>query len=374
MEEFDQLIEVLKEEWEVFTLTNIFTVGLIVALLIFRKTIARWLAALLFGVTRKALKGVERDLFIKKLTKPLAFFLLIVVMYEGVASMTFTENFRVFFHIGGFLFDILTRVYQVLLIVAVARVVLAALDIVGLVLMERATQTETKQDDQIIQFGIEAVKIIFLILVLLFSVSNIFGMNISSLLAGLGIGGLALALAAKESLENLLGSFTIFLDRPFTVGDLVTVGGITGTVEKVGFRSTRIRTLEKSYVTVPNKKMVDAELDNLTLRTFRRVRSVIGLTYGTTIEQMQAVVTDIQKLVDEHNHTNQDGQVRFLEFGPSSLDIVVVYFIDTMDYSVFLDVKQEINFEIMRIVQRHGTDFAFPTTTVHLAANTETTE
>ena len=119
------------------------------------------------------------------------------------------------------------------------------------------------------------------------------GVNIIALTTGLGIGGIALAMASKESLENLLGSFTIFLDQPFTVGDTVTVGSITGTVEKVGFRSTRIRTFDKSIVTVPNKKMIDAELDNLGMRPVRRVKFNIGLTYETSIEQMKLIVADI---------------------------------------------------------------------------------
>ncbi len=191
-------------------------------------------------------------------------------------------------------------------------------------------------------------------------------MNVGSLVAGLGIGGLAIALAAKESLENLFGSFTIFFDKPFVVGDLVTIGGVSGTVEKVGFRSTRIRTLEKSYVTIPNKRMIDAELDNLSLRTFRRVKFDVGLVYGTSMSTIKSVVQKIQKYVDEHERTNQDGQVKFMEFGSSSLDVMVLYYIDTMDWGVFLDIKEEINYKIMEIVENEESDFAFPTQTLHL--------
>ena len=126
--------------------------------------------------------------------------------------------------------------------------------------------------------------VIFGVLIIL---GNIFGIEITALAAGLGIGGVAVALASKESLENLLGSFTIFFDQPFTVGDIVTVGNITGLVEKVGFRSTRIRTFDKSLVSVPNKKMVDADLDNLGKRDVRRVKFYLGLTYDTKIDQIK---------------------------------------------------------------------------------------
>jgi len=195
---------------------------------------------------------------------------------------------------------------------------------------------------------------------------NVFEVDITALAAGLGIGGIALAMASKESLENLLGSFTIFFDQPFTVGDTVTVGTVTGTVEKVGFRSTRIRTFDKSLVTVPNKKMIDAELDNLGMRPVRRVKFNIGLTYETTPEQIKAIVTDIQEMINMHAKTNQDGRVRFQEFGSSSLDIMIMYFVDSPKWNDLIDVKEDVNYKIMEIVKKHNSDFAFPSTTVYL--------
>ena len=145
-------------------------------------------------------------------------------------------------------------------------------------------------DDQLVPFAMEIIKFIVYIFTIFIILGNVLGVNVTALVTGLGIGGLALAMASKESLENLLGSFTIFLDKPFTVGDNVTAGTITGTVEKVGFRSTQIRTFDKSLVTVKNKKMIDAELDNLGMRPVRRVKFDIGLNYETTAEQMKNIV------------------------------------------------------------------------------------
>ena len=258
------------------------------------------------------------------------------------------------------------RLYLLFLGVVVTWIALRFTKFLGIVFMERANLTETKSDDQIISFLVEMIRIIVIIFTIFILLGVVFKVDIGALIAGLGIGGLALALAAKESLENLLASFIIFFDKPFTIGDLVTVNGVTGTVEKIGFRSTRIRTLEKSYLTIPNLMMVNNVLDNLSLRTFRRVNFNIGLTYDATEEQIQKVVSTIQKFVDEHPNTNQDGIIHFVEFGPSSLDIMILYYIDTMDWGVFLKVKEEINFEIMRIVQAEKADFAFPTQTIHL--------
>ena len=173
-------------------------------------------------------------------------------------------------------------------------------------------------------------------------------------------------MASKESLENLLGSFTIFLDRPFTVGDIVSIGTITGVVEKVGFRSTRLRTFDKSLVTVPNKKMVDAELDNLGLRPVRRAKFNLGLTYDTSQNQIKKIVEEIQNMIDEHPMTNQDGRVRFMEFGGSSLDIMVIFYVDSADWDDFINTKEDINYKIMEIVEKHNSSFAFPSRSIYI--------
>ena len=190
-----------------------------------------------------------------------------------------------------------------------------------------------------------------------------------AVVAGLGIGGVAFALASKESLENLLGSFTIFFDKPFTVGDIVTLGGVTGIVEKVGFRSTRIRTFDKSIVTVPNKNIISTELDNLGARPVRRVKFNIGLTYNTSVDNIKSIVADIQNLIDNHPMTNQDGRVRFLNFGASSLDIMVLYYVDSPDWEVLIDAQQKINYEIIDIVNKYKCEFAFPSTSVYIEKN-----
>ena len=195
---------------------------------------------------------------------------------------------------------------------------------------------------------------------------NIFNVNVTALATGVGIGGIAIAMASKESLENLLGSFTIFLDQPFTVGDTVTVGSVTGTVEKVGFRSTRIRTFDKSLVTLPNKNMIQAELDNLGMRPVRRVKFNVGLTYETSPDQIKVIVSEIQEMINQHEKTNQEGKVRFQEFGSSSLDILVMYFVDSPRWDDLIDVKEDVNYKIMEIVKRNNSDFAFPSTTVYL--------
>ena len=331
-----------------------------------RGIITGFIVRVIFRLFRKYSQGIKRERFAARLNKPLNFMLLLMFFYLGINHLHFPESWNLASVEEFGLRKVLLRIYQVIFAFSILRVILGIVELIGEILIEKADKTESKQDDQLIPFAVEIVKILVVIFVLLIVLGSVFNLNIGSLVAGLGIGGLAIALAAKESLENLLGSFTIFLDKPFVVGDLVQVQGITGVIERVGFRSTRIRTLEKSYVTVPNKKMIDAELDNLTMRTFRRVDFKIGVLYSTEAETIKNVVKDIQAYIDEHENTNQDGEVHFIEFGASSLDIMVLYYIDTMDWGVYLRIKEEINYKIMEIVKKHGTDFAFPTRTLHV--------
>ena len=303
------------------------------------------------------------------LKKPLTYFLLLIVFYF---SKTFIElpRFLQYNNSGDINFpDYFNKIFDLLILISIFWIISRSIDFVGFKLKEKASKTESKVDDQLIPFAIDIAKVITIILGFIMILGNVFNVNVTALVTGLGIGGVAFALASKESLENLLGSFTIFFDKPFTVGDVVTLGGVTGTVEKVGFRSTRIRTFDKSIVTVPNKNIISSELDNLGVRPVRRVKFNIGLTYDTSVENIKNIVDDIQKLIDEHPMTNQDGKVRFLEFGPSSLDIMVLYYVDSPDWEVLIDAKQKINFDIIDIVNKYKCEFAFPSTSVYIEKN-----
>jgi MscS family membrane protein len=181
-----------------------------------------------------------------------------------------------------------------------------------------------------------------------------------TLIAGLGIGGIAVALAAKDSLENLFGSFTIFIDKPFVVGDLVKIDGIEGNIEKVGFRSTQIRSVNMSIITLPNKKMIDGALENLTLRNFRRIKFSIGLNYETPAPTLKKVVEEINDLLKTNTNYNEDSIAIFEEFGEFSMNIMVVYFLEMMEYNEYLQRKEKINFAIAEIVYKNGASFIHP--------------
>ena len=341
-------------------------IGAILVGLLFKKLISKYLSHLLFKIVGK--KGAELgvDKFDALLTKPIGFFIMLSIIYLGSSHINYPEVWNLDPENEVGLKMLINKGFSLIYVYSIFWIFLKVIDFIGLILNKRAEATQNKMDDQLIPFIIEIVKILTYAFALIIVMGNIFEVNITALATGLGIGGLALAMASKESLENLLGSFTIFFDQPFTVGDIVTVGTVTGVVEKVGFRSTRIRTFDKSLVTVPNKKMIDAELDNLGLRPVRRVKFNIGLTYETTPAQIKAIVSEIQEMINKHAKTNQDGRVRFQEFGSSSLDIMVMYFVDSSKWEDLIDVKEDVNYKIMEIVNKHNSDFAFPSTTVYL--------
>ena len=352
--------------------------GAILLGLLFKKLFSRYLSRLLYKVIGKKDIEIGVEKFNELLTKPIGLFIMLSIIYLGASHIQYPPSWNLG-NVEEFgLKMMVSKVYVLIYVISIFWILLKVIDYVGLILFARAEKTENKMDDQLIPFIIEIAKILTYIFALFIIMGNVFDVNITALATGLGIGGIALAMASKESLENLLGSFTIFFDRPFTVGDMVTVGSVTGRVEKVGFRSTRIRTLDRSLVTVPNKKMIDAELDNLGMRPIRRVKFSVGLTYHTSIEQIKKIVADMQTMIDNHPRTtnaegkkskDKEGKVRFDEFGDSALNIFVLYYVDSPKWEDLIDVRQDVNYKIMEIVKKHNSDFAFPSTTVYLQQN-----
>ena len=241
-------------------------------------------------------------------------------------------------------------------------------DVLTDVLERRAEKTEGRFDDQLVPLVSSALKGVALLIGAVFVLGNL-GVNVTSLLAGLGLGGLAVALAAQDTIRNLLGGITIFADRPFQVGDWVVMDDIEGTVEHVGFRSSRVRTFYNSVVTVPNARIVDTHVDNMGLRQWRRYKTTLGLAYHTTPDQVQAFVEGVRALIRSNAGMRKDYYiVEFHGFGASGLDILVYCFIDAADWNAELRTRHVLNLDVMRLAEDLGVEFAFPTQTLHVAS------
>jgi MscS family membrane protein len=195
-----------------------------------------------------------------------------------------------------------------------------------------------------------------------------FGFDVTALLAGLGVGGIAVALAAQKSVENLFGALTLMTDRPVRPGDFCRFGDRIGTVEEVGLRSTRVRTLDRTVVTIPNAEFATLQLENFALRDRIWLHAKLGLRYETTPDQLRFALIEIRKLLYAHPKVDPDpARVRFVGFGDFSLDLEVFAYVRTTDFGEFLAVREDLFLRIMDVVARSGSGFAFPSQTAYLA-------
>lgn len=239
-------------------------------------------------------------------------------------------------------------------------------DIVAIYLQQRALGTESKLDDALVPLIPRTLKIFVTVIGFVFIADNI-NVDISSLLAGLGLGGLAFALAAKDMVQNLFGSVTVLMDRTFSVGDWIIVGGVEGSVERIGFRSTRIRTFYNSVVTVPNSKFITADVDNMGERRYRRLSCKLSLTYDTPPDRIEAFCEGVRELVRQHPYMRKDYyHVYFNEFAASSLDVLLYVFWETPEWSTELRERHRFLLDILRLAKRLGVEFAFPTQTLYM--------
>jgi len=240
------------------------------------------------------------------------------------------------------------------------------MDVVGNFLQGKADKTENKFDDLLVPLITRALKTMVIVFGLVF-IADIFAVDIDKILAGLGIGGLAFALAAKDTISNIFGSLTVLIDRPFQIGDWVTIGSADGTVESVGVRSTRIRTFYNSLITIPNSELINAHIDNYGARQFRRITATIGIAYDTPPEKIDSFCEGIRELIRKHPYTRKDFYiVSFNEFAAASLGIMLYCFVKTPDWGTELREKHRLFNDIIRLANSLKVEFAFPTQTVYL--------
>ncbi len=264
---------------------------------------------------------------------------------------------------------VFTLYYRALKVVAVAVAVVSVfrfIDVLAKILARKAAYTESQYDDMLIPLIRKSLKVLAGAAGLV-TAAQFLGTDLTALLASLGIGGLALALAAQDTVGNFFGSLMVFLDRPFKVGDWVITGDVEGTVEEVGFRSTRIRTFYNSLITLPNSNLVKASVDNLGDRRFRRWKTVLGIAYDTPPEKIDAFCEGIRELVRRHPYTRKDYFHIYLnEFGSDSLQILVYVFFATPDWATELRERHRLGVDIIRLATDLGVEFAFPTQTLYL--------
>jgi len=324
----------------------------IVAHKVFTFIIERLLSRLL---TKLGYQRVAKTVMLP-VARPLSIFLILSAMFVVFPVLqlpiTATRYTRLIFNI----------IIPMMMVMVVYRIV----DVLAYY-MEKVTQkTETALDDQLIPLVRKSLKLFVILAGILFVLQNL-GFDITGLLAGISIGGLAIVLAAQDTIKNLFGSFMIFVDRPFTIGDWIVGDGVDGSVVEVGFRSTRIQTFHNSIVSIPNGKIADMTIDNMGLRTYRRYRTNIGITYDTPPDLIEVFIEGLYQLVENHPRTRKDyKEIHLNGFGDSSLNILFYIFFEVPDWSGELKARQEIMLAILRLAESLNVRIAFPTSTIHV--------
>lgn len=228
------------------------------------------------------------------------------------------------------------------------------------------TDKDSRFNGIAVKFISNILKFLTVCLAIVMVISEL-GYNINGLLTGLGVGGLAVSLAAQDSLKNLISGFFIMFDKPFDVGDLIEAAEFKGIVEDITMRSTRIRTLEDSVVIVPNSKLSEANITNLSKFTKRLVEFKIGLLYSTAADTVKNCENDIKTYLENHELVCKENiRICFFEFDESSINLQIRFYINTTDYEEYCRFMNDFNFEIKKIIETNKTDFAFPTRSIHI--------
>jgi MscS family membrane protein len=326
--------------------------GILLAMFLLKGIVSKFLCGLLYGFFPGAKKYVSRDQFIALVLIPMEWFVVWMVVIFSFHKLNFPSVLDVeLYKITSK--EIIEATGKAILVVFFIRLLRRFIDFIALVFKAKADQTPDQSDNQLVVFFRDFFKVVAIIIGIIMFSKFVFNFDISSLITGLSIVTAAVALATRESLENLIASFIIFFDKPFTLGDLVKVEGVTGTVEKIGLRSTRIRTEQKTFLTMPNKKMVDSILDNLSLRTQRKAEIRLELNVRTTAKQINDLLEKIDMLLQQQEQI-ESSTVVLNDIGAKSIIIHVDYFTQTIEFARFQEIKQTINLNILRMMEGLG--------------------
>lgn len=299
--------------------------------------------------------SIDSDL-IHSVARPFSFLLVILILRWLFPVLQLPAS------LGQYIFLGLTIMSSVFGIATVYKLV----DLIAEISIKLANRTDTALDDQLIPLVRKIMKLGVVVLGIIFVLQNL-DVNVTALLAGVSIGGLALALAAQDTVKNFIGSITIFIDQPFQIGDFIETPKANGSVVEVGVRSTRLRAPDGPIVSIPNGELVNLTVTNHGLRTYRRYSTTLGITYGTSAATVEAFVEAIQQLVVDHPKTRNDGNIiYFHEMSDSALSIHFMVYFELTAYDEWLKARQEILLDIMKLAESMNVSFAFPSTSVYV--------
>lgn len=328
----------------------IITAGIILLILLSNRFLSRYIAQFSFRLFQKNWKAFDQQTFIALVVKPLSRFLVVFTSIIALYRLEFPKVINVTIY-KYTLAQIVHTIGTIILIVTFIWMLIRLIDFFASMLERRAAISLDQNNNQLILFFKDFFKVLVGIIGFLMLLHFAFNYNIGTVLTGLSIVGAAVALALRESLENLIASFVIFFDKPFTTGDLVKVHNITGNVERIGLRSTRIRTEQKTYVTVPNKQMVDSILDNLSLRSQRKNDLYLHLSLQTPSEKVEVAMSELKTYLSKIEDL-LSYNVMLSDINAQALVIHIDFSTLPIDINRFNAIKQEVNFFAIQTLEK----------------------
>jgi len=336
------------EQWSI-------SFGIFLFFIFLRGPLAHMFISMLHQASKKT-KNTLDDAIVKAVEPPVRLVFVLVGLYGMMVSLTLPaelDTFNSHFFHSMYAFSIFWALYRITNIFA---------DFVR----EFEGKIANGFSTDLALFFIKAVKLVIIVMGFVIMVQE-WGYDFTGFLASLGLGGLAFALAAKDTAANLFGSLVIFSDKPFDVGDWIQTPNVEGTVENIGIRSTRVRTFAKALVAVPNATLANSAITNWSRMTMRRIKMTVGLTYDTNSTQMQNILTQVrQMLKDDPDINDKTILVNFTDFQDSALGVFCYFFTNTTNWQEYLIVRERMNLNIMKIVEDNKAAFAFPSQSVYI--------
>ncbi len=340
----------------------------ILIIFLFKKYAAKYTASAVFNLFKLKLKTVDKDSFERLVARPLGLFLFVLVTVIAFDQLRFPQvlDFKIY-HIP--LKELVRMIATGFMIITFFRFLVKLLDFIVLVYTDRFVSNENMANHQLLFFFKDFIKVLLGILGLLLLLKYVFGYDIKGLITGLSIVGAAVALALKESLENLIASFVIFFDKPFATGDFVKVNNVKGTIEKIGLRSTRIRSEDKTYITVPNKQMVDSVLDNMSSRTQRRADIRLEIDPSTPPDAIRQLLDGTDKILKKPAIENYN--LLLNEISSRSVLITADYYSGPIDLTEFNNMRQTVNMEVLDLLDKLNIEIAGTVNTVRISPESD---
>jgi len=331
--------------------------GIILGTLIIKRLISRFFASLIYTWIDKKNHSELRKIHVHRLVVPIEWFLIFLVAIVALYELQFPAAWNI--HLFKLtLQQGIESAVKLIFIILFIRVCLRTLEFIAIILEEKSKLTKDQSDDQLVLFFRDFFKVILYIVGVLLILHYVFNENIGNLVTSLSIVGAAIALSMRESLENIIASFIIFFDKPFSIGDLVKVNNFTGTIEKIGLRSTRIRTQEKTYISVPNKQMVDNIVDNISMRSERKIEMDLQLNVNTNSESISEFCKFLRMHITQQ-HGVINSMVFLAESGKMAHIIHAEIYVDIqLEFSKFQMLRESINLAAIQFANTNQIKFA----------------